>query len=109
SRCQVGPRAVFHFDKLATKYLPIFLATLPLFHAHLVHAADIHALTGPYVSLGAGVNMPEDPALAQIIDPVPARFTFKTGWGLFGAAGYKFNNGLRPEFEVGWRKADVDQ
>jgi len=84
-----------------------FIAAVGLSGAALAQTAT---QTGPYLSLGAGVNMPEHQRLyAPGSSPaVTDSFSFDTGFEGVGAFGYKWNSGLRTELEVDYRHADVD-
>jgi opacity protein-like surface antigen len=62
-------------------------------------------LAGPYVSAGAGPDFKPDIGLN--IDGSHATSTWKTGYGLFLAAGYKWDFGLRVEGEYSYRQATV--
>lgn len=66
---------------------------------------------GPYIALGFGLHAPlnstvttESPLGAPVTTD---RVTFGTGWATHGAVGYKWPEGFRSEFEVGYRNADV--
>ena len=83
---------------------------------------------GPYVGGGLGYNQVEDSTLdfrgtstdlvTQPTVPVELPFSANTGvaaeneykgnfWGQ-GVVGYRFANGLRPEFEIGYRQNEID-
>jgi len=85
--------------KLRNVLLASVMMALPL------TAADAQAITGPYISLGAGVNiMQQEPILA--IGGVPVSGTnLQTNVGATGAVagGWGFGNGLRAELEFDYR------
>jgi len=71
---------------------------------------------GPYVSLGAGVTMPEgadarvlgpNPFLGPPVTNNPAHFSWGTGYNIVAATGWKTSSGFRPEIEFGWRSTDL--
>jgi opacity protein-like surface antigen len=68
-------------------------------------------VTGPYVSLGGGVNLLQDEKLNVSGQPafVPdSRLHFDLGPAASGAVGYGFGNGFRLEVEGNWRQNDVE-
>jgi outer membrane protein OmpA-like peptidoglycan-associated protein len=82
-------------------------------------AADFTTpVPGPYISLGAGITVPE-PDHGDILGPVPGpglarpriptKFSWDTGYNVIGAFGWKTRIGLRPEIELGWRSAAIDR
>ena len=78
-----------------------------------VGAAALLAVSGPvladvqpYMTVGAGYNLPEDAfydgnVFGDIVDSEP-------GYQVFGALGYAFARGLRAEGEFAFRNADLD-
>jgi len=67
-------------------------------------------VSGPYVSLGGGINQPQDEKLNVSGQPafVPdSRLRFDVGPVGSGAIGYGFGNGFRLEVEGDWRQNDV--
>lgn len=67
--------------------------------------AQAQPVTGPYVSLGGGLNFPS----AGNVDPSlfgTGNFHFKNGSAGLGSLGWGFGNGLRLEFEGNWRRND---
>ena len=63
---------------------------------------------GPFLSVSGGVNY----LLNQDLSGFPGGFSevqFDIGWAAIVAGGYRFENGLRPEIEVGFRQNDVDK
>lgn len=69
--------------------------------------SSAQAAEGPYVSFQAGGSFLSD------ADNVGAGLTiessFDTGFGLAGAAGYSFKNGIRLEGEVSYRRISLDK
>jgi len=61
---------------------------------------------GTYVSLGAGIHMPRDSSV--LVGAAPGQLKFDNGPIVVGAAGYKWANSFRTEFELGYREADLD-
>src|SRR5580698_9239319 len=73
-------------------------------------AAVAQPVSGPYVSLGGGINQPQDEKLNVVGQPafVPdSRLRFDIGPVGSGAVGYGFGNGFRLEVEGDWRQNDV--
>ncbi|MDX2224937.1 MAG: outer membrane beta-barrel protein [Rhodospirillaceae bacterium] len=62
--------------------------------------------TGPYVSLGAGLHMPRTSDI--LFGAATREADFDNGFLVNGAFGYKFDNNLRLEAELGHREADID-
>lgn len=58
-----------------------------------------------YAGAGGGLQIPKD----QEIKSGPTQdIDYDNGWGVLGAVGYKYGNGLRSELELGYRGAGVD-
>ena len=78
-------------------------------------AAHAQAVSGPYVSLGAGVNMLQDQTLQTTILPgtpgplFNGNTSFNPGFVGVGALGWGFGNGLRAEIEGDYRFNAVDR
>jgi OOP family OmpA-OmpF porin len=69
-------------------------------------AAMAQQTQGLYLSLGGGANFARD---ADVSGPnVNTEVGFDNGWVALAAIGYGFGNGLRLEFEPGYRDNDVD-
>jgi OOP family OmpA-OmpF porin len=70
--------------------------------------ASAQPTPGPFLSVSGGVNY----LLNQDLSGFPGGFSevqFDIGWAAVVAGGYRFENGLRPEIEVGYRQNDVDK
>lgn len=58
-----------------------------------------------YAGAGGGLQIPKD----QEVKSGPSQdIEYVNGWGVLGAVGYKYGNGLRSELELGYRGAGVD-
>ncbi len=68
-------------------------------------AAQAAAIEGWYVSLEGGANWIDE--WNHDFNAVPAQATFDTGWAVLASVGYGWN-GLRLEFESGYRDNDID-
>ena len=73
-------------------------------------------VTGPYVSLGAGLNLEENTAKTfrndpPVSGPGPGPFTqtLKEGYAIAGAVGYGLGNGLRLELEGSYRSNKLNK
>src|SRR5690242_15657101 len=69
-------------------------------------AATAQQTSGIYLSLGGGANFARDADVSG--SGINTEVSFDTGWAALGAVGYGFGNGLRLEFEVGYRDNGVD-
>ncbi len=78
-----------------------FLLALPFFAA----APALAAGEGVYLGLGAGVSFPQDSDVTGTGVNVTA--DLDTGYSIIGAVGNSYRNGLRGEFELGYRGIDV--
>jgi len=74
-------------------------------------AANAQAVNGPYISLGAGVNIMQDEPVTSIGGIGVSGVNLKTDLGGTGvvAGGYGFGNGLRAEFEFDYRYNSLDK
>ena len=74
-------------------------------------AANAQAVNGPYISLGAGVNIMQDEPVTSIGGIGVSGVNVKTDLGGTGvvAGGYGFGNGLRAEFEFDYRYNSLDK
>ncbi|MBY0510334.1 MAG: OmpA family protein [Rhodospirillaceae bacterium] len=71
---------------------------------------------GPYLSLGGGLSLPESSGIdvttagttPGVVPVDRAKATFDNGYILSGAAGYRFESGLRTEVEVNYRRNTLD-
>jgi outer membrane protein OmpA-like peptidoglycan-associated protein len=70
-------------------------------------AAMAQATTGFYIGGAGGVNWLQDADVQG--GAVNSEAEFKTGWGAVGALGYGLGNGVRLEFEAGYRNNDIDK
>jgi OOP family OmpA-OmpF porin len=61
---------------------------------------------GPYVSFGAGANFLNDADISG--SGASNRAKFSDGWATVGALGYAFDKNWRSEFELGYRRNDID-
>ena len=90
------------------RYWPLF-CLLGLALAHPANAQD--GKRGFYASL-TGMNViPRDSEVTDDADGVimTADLTMESNVGILAAAGYRFGGGLRAEFEIGFRRSDLDQ
>jgi len=65
------------------------------------------AADGFYLNVGAGVNLLEDADNTGAGLAITSEYDI--GFGLTGAGGYKFTNGIRVEGEIGYRRNNFDQ
>ncbi|OYV34689.1 MAG: flagellar motor protein MotB [Rhodospirillales bacterium 20-64-7] len=70
----------------------------------LAHAASAQPVTGPYVSLGAGYNIPsslkqEHIAVGRTTIPGTGHIVLHNGYDINASVGYGFGNGFRVELE----------
>jgi outer membrane protein OmpA-like peptidoglycan-associated protein len=90
---------------IRTTLLAATILAVPAAIATAPSAAFADTVTGPYVSLGAGVNFENSTSLNSIrvgntsVGLGKLRERFDTGYRLSGAAGWGFGNGLRAEIE----------
>jgi len=70
-------------------------------------AASAQYATGPYVSLGAGVNFPQDADTSGA--GVDTDYIFNVGPAVVGAIGYGLGHGFRVEGEINYRSNDVEK
>ena len=83
------------------------IAATALTAAALVSPAQAQTAAGAYVGVGAGLNIPTNSN--TILDgTTPAHLNFDTGYNLIGTMGYKWDSHIRTEFEIGYRRAGVD-
>ena len=71
----------------------------------LASAPVLAAGEGVYLGLGAGVSFPQDSDVTGT--GVNATADLDTGYSIIGAVGNSYRNGLRGEFELGYRGLDV--
>jgi OmpA-OmpF porin, OOP family len=82
----------------------LLAATLLAAPVAFSHAANAQPVTGPYVSLGAGYNVPSTQSAKNLIthgkvSDNTARIFTNNGYDVTGAVGYGFGNGWRAELE----------
>jgi outer membrane protein OmpA-like peptidoglycan-associated protein/outer membrane protein W len=70
-------------------------------------AAQAYPKQGWYVGLGGGVSFEQD--TDATIGGVTNKLEFDPGFALSGDIGYGFENQLRPEFEINYRRNTVDK
>ncbi len=89
-------------NRFATTFAALaFALALPL----LASAPVLAAGEGVYLGLGAGVSFPQDSDVTGT--GVNATADLDTGYSIIGAVGNSYRNGLRGEFELGYRGLDV--
>lgn len=69
-------------------------------------AALAQQTSGLYLGLGGGANFARDADVSG--GGISTETQFDTGWAGIGSVGYGFGNGLRLEFEAGYRDNDID-
>jgi len=69
-------------------------------------AAMAQQTSGLYLGLGGGANWARDADISG--GGIDTEAEFDTGWAALGTVGYGFGNGLRLEFELGYRDNDID-
>jgi OOP family OmpA-OmpF porin len=69
-------------------------------------AAFAQQTSGIYLGLGGGANFARDADVSG--GGINTEAQFDTGWAALGTVGYGFGNGLRLEFELGYRDNDID-
>lgn len=78
----------------------------------LIFGPAAHAASGPYVSIGGGFSLMDDPDVsASYRDgtylPLAAKTSIDTGHAVRGAAGYAFASGLRAEVDISYQENDT--
>jgi outer membrane protein OmpA-like peptidoglycan-associated protein len=74
-----------------------------------VSSALAQPVTGPYVSLGGGINYLQDERINAGSNPsTGSKLNFNVGPAGEGSAGYGFGNGFRIELEGTWRQNGVN-
>src|ERR1051326_6238140 len=89
--------------KLRSALLASAMLALPI-------AAANAQVTGPYISLGAGVNIMQDEKIKSVAG-FPSSNNLQTDLGAVGvlAGGWGFGNGLRAELEFDYRYNSLDK
>lgn len=82
-------------------------SALIAFTSILALSAAAQAEEGFYVGLGGGANHVHDDKIDNTAGNPSAEFDW--GWAGVGTLGYKYDNGLRSELELGYRKNGADQ
>lgn len=70
-------------------------------------AAMAQQTSGFYLGIAGGANWARDADISG--SGIDTKVEYNTGWAALGTAGYGFGNGLRLEFELGYRDNDVDK
>jgi OOP family OmpA-OmpF porin len=95
---------------MITKYKYTLLAGAA---AIVASSAAFATEPGAYIGLGLGLHLPSNTSGASQIPsgapPANTTFTFDKGFIGAGTLGYKWDNSLRTELEMGYRQADFDE
>jgi outer membrane protein OmpA-like peptidoglycan-associated protein len=103
--------------KVTKHALVAFTALTSIAFAGHARADDYATQYGPYVGIGAGVNIPQvshpivvapSPTVPGTVQGAVSKFSFDTGYNITGALGYKSQSGLRGEAEFSFRRAGID-
>ena len=71
-------------------------------------SAGFAAPKGPFVGIMGGVNFADDQDISGIGAGISRSIDTDTGWAVIPSIGYRYGNGFRTEFELGYRTNDVD-
>jgi OmpA-OmpF porin, OOP family len=72
-------------------------------------ASEATNVKGFYVGGAAGATFPMDSEVEnKAVTQPDHKLSFDPGWGVTGAVGYKYGNGLRTELELGYRSASKE-
>jgi len=71
-------------------------------------APVLAAPKGPFVGIMGGVNFSDDQDIRGVGAGINRSVDTDTGWAVIPSIGYRYGNGLRTEFELGYRTNDVD-
>lgn len=63
---------------------------------------------GPFVGIMGGVNFSDDQDISGVGPGINRNVDTDTGWAVLPSIGYRYGNGVRTEFELGYRDNDVD-
>lgn len=63
---------------------------------------------GPFVGIMGGVNFSGDQDISGTGVGINRNVDTDTGWAVMPSIGYRYGNGVRTEFELGYRSNDVD-
>ncbi len=70
--------------------------------------AGFAAPKGPFVGIMGGVNFTNDQDISGAGVGINRTVDTDTGWAVMPSIGYRYGNGIRTEFELGYRSNDVD-
>jgi len=70
--------------------------------------AGFAAPKGPFVGIMGGVNFTNDQDISGAGVGINRNVDTDTGWAVIPSIGYRYGNGIRTEFELGYRSNDVD-
>jgi outer membrane protein OmpA-like peptidoglycan-associated protein len=74
-----------------------------------LQAARAQPVSGPYVSLGGGINILQDERLSAFPNPATgSKLSYNVGPAGVGAVGWGFGNGFRVEVEGNFRQNDLN-
>jgi outer membrane protein OmpA-like peptidoglycan-associated protein len=77
--------------------------------ASLPRAASAQPVSGPYISLGGGINYLQDERVRAGSNPATgSKLNWDVGPAGLGAVGYGFGNGFRVELEGNWRQNNIN-
>jgi outer membrane protein OmpA-like peptidoglycan-associated protein len=71
-------------------------------------SAGLAAAKGPFVGIMGGVNFTNDQDISGTGVGINRNVDTDTGWAVIPSIGYRYGNGVRTEFELGYRSNDVD-
>jgi len=63
---------------------------------------------GPFIGIMGGVNFSDDQDISGVGAGINRNVDTDTGWAALPSIGYRYGNGVRTEFELGYRKNDID-
>ncbi len=63
---------------------------------------------GPFVGIMGGVNFSDDQDISGVGAGINRNVDTDTGWAVLPSVGYRYGNGVRTEFELGYRENDID-
>ncbi len=70
--------------------------------------AGFAAAKGPFVGIMGGVNFTNDQDISGTGVGINRNVDTDTGWAVMPSIGYRYGNGIRTEFELGYRSNDID-
>ncbi len=71
-------------------------------------SAGLAAPKGPFVGIMGGANFSDDQDISGAGAGINRSVDTDTGWAVMPTIGYRYGNGIRTEFELGYRTNDVD-